>query len=95
MTEKKSYPCFCCGYLTLGSESSGSFDICPICLWEDDNVQARDPDFPSGANSMSLTQARANFARYGAKSPGHVGRARKPLPEEIPPSLASETPNDN
>ena len=84
MIDKKRYPCLCCGYLTLGSDATGSFDICPICALGDDNVQAKDPDFPGGANKMSLNQARANFAKYGVKSPEAVQRTRQPLPREIP-----------
>ncbi len=68
----------------MSSDATGSFEICRICLWEDDNVQASDPDFPGGANKMSLNQARANFARYGAKSLEAVKRAQKPLPRHIP-----------
>ena len=48
---KIRYPCPCCGYLTLPEEGgSGSFDICPVCRWEDDNGQFRHPEMPGGAN---------------------------------------------
>lgn len=86
MTDFKRYPCHCCGYLTMDHGGTCSFDICPICKWEDDNVQLGNPDFTGGANKMSLNQAKANFAKYGAKSFEDVKRARKPLPEEIPQS---------
>ncbi len=36
-------------------------DICPVCGWEQDGVQQRDPDFEGGANSMSLNQAKAAY----------------------------------
>ncbi len=86
MTDFKRYPCLCCGYLTMWTDVTGSFDICEVCGWGDDNVQASKPDSPSGANRMSLNQARANFASYGAKSREALEWVRKPLPEEIPPS---------
>lgn len=34
-----------------------SFDICPICGWEDDCLQRKNPDFKGGANKMSLNEA--------------------------------------
>ena len=34
------------------------FEICPICGWEDDGVQRDDPDYPEGANGMSLNEYR-------------------------------------
>ena len=55
-----SYPCPCCGYLAFG-EPPGSFEICDICGWEDDPVQAANPCTPGGANSESLSQAQDNF----------------------------------
>jgi hypothetical protein len=78
------YSCLCCGYLTLGEQPPGTFEICPVCKWEDDNVQAADPTLAGGANRMSLDQARLNFARFGAVSEEVALRVRKPLPEEIP-----------
>ena len=35
----------------------GSYEICPVCGWEDDRVQREDPDFAGGANTMSLNEA--------------------------------------
>lgn len=60
------FSCPCCGYLTLDHPASGSYDICPVCFWEDDLVQNEDPAYAGGANEPSLTEARANFARFGA-----------------------------
>ena len=38
-----------------------SFDVCDVCGWEDDGVQADDPDYTGGANKMSLNQARQAY----------------------------------
>lgn len=37
----------------------GTFDICPVCGWEDDPAQSRDPTLTGGANEMNLNDARA------------------------------------
>ncbi len=79
------YPCPCCGYLTLDQPASGTYDICPVCFWEDDAVQNEDPDFDGGANKPSLNQARANFARFGAVEQRLTQHVRPPLPDELPP----------
>lgn len=78
------YACPCCGYLTLGEEPPGTFEICPVCGWEDDEVQFRDSAYEGGANSVSLDQARQNFAAFGAIDKESLGSVRKPRPEEIP-----------
>jgi hypothetical protein len=78
------YPCPCCGYLTIGEQPPGTFEICAVCGWEDDNVQFEDPDYAGGANKVSLNQARQNFATFGAKSQEAVKWVRKPLAEELP-----------
>lgn len=54
--------CPCCG-LHAHIAKPGGHSICPICKWQDDNVQRADPDFMGGANKMSLNQARALFAQ--------------------------------
>lgn len=78
------YPCPCCGFLTIGEQPPGTFEICSVCFWEDDNVQFDDPDYAGGANKVSLNEARQSFAAYGAISKEALKFVRKPLPEEIP-----------
>ena len=80
----KGYACPCCGYLTLSEKPPGTFEICPVCRWEDDNVQFDDPNFAGGANDMSLNQARENYKNFGAKSKKALERVRKPWPDEFP-----------
>jgi hypothetical protein len=86
MSANRHYPCPCCGYLTLGEKSPGTYEVCPVCFWEDDDVQSRDPSFAGGPNKINLTQARANFASFGAIVREHQANVRKPRPEEIPPT---------
>ncbi len=81
---KQGYPCPCCGYLTRSEELSGTFEICPVCNWEDDDVQFNDPTFKGGANEMSLLEARENFKKFGAKSNNSKNRVRPPVSDEIP-----------
>lgn len=78
----KKYRCLCCGYFTLSSEPPGTFEICPVCYWEDDNVQFEDPNFEGGANEVSLSIARVNFRIIGAISDDFLDYVRKPLEGE-------------
>lgn len=79
----KRYPCICCGFLTRDRASPGTYSICPVCFWEDDPVQAADPDYSGGANRVSLRQAQANFSEMGAKEARCVGMVRAPVAEEL------------
>ena len=81
MTASTNYPCPCCGYLTLDEKPPGTYNICQVCYWEDDNV---DSDFAGGANDVSLNTARENFKKFRASEERWVSRVRPPLPEEIP-----------
>ena len=76
------FPCPCCGYPTLSEEPPGTFDICPICFWEDDRVQFRDPSYRGGANTVSLNEARANFEAIGVSDPNSRDLVRSPTDEE-------------
>ena len=64
MPTAKKYPCPCCGYVVF-EEPPGSYDICPICFWEDDISQLRFPAMGGGANRPSLAEAQAEFTRRG------------------------------
>ncbi|PIC71538.1 hypothetical protein CSV77_04065 [Sporosarcina sp. P16b] len=59
------YTCPSYGYKTLDEKPSGTFDICGICFWEDDNIQFDDPDYTGGANEPSLQEAQNNFIEFG------------------------------
>jgi hypothetical protein len=79
---KEKYTCPCCGYKTLDEEPPGTFDICPICFWEDDRVQFNDPDFKGGANDVSLREAQKNFKEFGASEKEVLKFVRKPRPND-------------
>jgi len=79
---QKKYTCPCCEYRTLDS-GPGCFDICPVCYWEDDNLQRNNPDYTGGANDISLNNARENYKKLGAISQEYLNIVRYPLPEEI------------
>jgi hypothetical protein len=81
---KRRYPCPCCGYLTLTTEPPGSYELCPVCYWEDDGIQFEDPTYEGGANKESLNAARANFRTFGASSRSALSHVRRPLAEEEP-----------
>ena len=60
----KKYACPCCGNMTLSEQPPGTYEICPICGWEDDEVQFNDPDYKGGSNQLSLNQAKKIFFKY-------------------------------
>ena len=82
---KNKYACPCCGYLTLEESPPGTFDICPVCFWEDDDYQLRNPIKSGGANHISLNNAKTNFKSFGAIDGHALKFVRKPRKSEIPP----------
>mgnify|MGYP002474281909 CR=1 FL=1 len=59
----KRYACPCCGELTLYEKPPGTYEICSMCGWEDDEIQFNDPFYEGGANRLSLYQAREVFLK--------------------------------
>jgi len=78
MSSQAKYTCPCCGYKTLPEAPPGTYEICPICFLEDDNVQIDDPDFIGGANQVSLRQAQRNFTDFRASERRLLRLVRKP-----------------
>jgi cysteine-rich CPCC protein len=70
--------CPCCGYKTL-YERAG-LDICKICFWEDDGQDDVDADVVRGGSNeeLSLTQARRNYAKFGACDESFVKDVKPP-----------------
>jgi hypothetical protein len=79
----KNYECPCCGYLTLDEEPPGTYEICPVCFWEDDPVQFDDPEYVGGANKVSLKQARFNYRLFGAVDKQALKYVRKPTDSDL------------
>lgn len=50
------FQCPCCGNRSFSER--GGYEICPVCLWEDDPLQSEDPSYSGGANKYSLIEAR-------------------------------------
>lgn len=42
-------------------EEFGSWDICPVCDWEDDPLQATEHNYAGGANALSVNEARIEY----------------------------------
>ena len=57
-----SYPCPSCGFRVFYGPP-GSYEICPLCNWEDDHVQLRFPAMRDGANKGSLYEYQQNALR--------------------------------
>jgi hypothetical protein len=73
------YPCPGCGFLTYDAPPGGSFDICPVCGWEDDYVQLADPEYRGGANGVSLADHQnASIQRFPAGIQEYGGYRRDP-----------------
>lgn len=76
--------CPCCECRTLSDLCPGSWEVCPVCFWEDDPVQWEHPTAVSGANRVSLAEARANYAAFGACDKSALAHVRQPsLSEQL------------
>lgn len=78
----KKHKCPCCGYYTFEHELNESYDICPVCFWEDSCYDYEFPDDVCSCNKVSLNQAQDNFSRFGACKEELVEYVREPNEEE-------------
>src|SRR5687768_6792802 len=78
------YACPCCGCFTLPSEPPGTFSLCAVCFWADDEEQFRDPDLAGRSNSTSLNGARRYYHRFGACETTALAAVRPARPGEEP-----------
>ena len=83
VADNKKYPCPCCGCLTFDAPPDGNYDICPVCFWEDDPIASEYPDEACCCNGVSLSEARKNYAKFGACSEKVIDKCRKPTFEEM------------
>lgn len=58
---EKKFKCPCCNNVTLQAPPPGTYEICPVCNWEDDEYQYNNPNFSGGANKLSLNEAKRIF----------------------------------
>lgn len=95
--EDPAFPCPCCGYVVF-RQPPGSYDICPICGWEDDLSQLRFPT-TSGANAP-LVDCQREYACHHAEDrtatgQGELGYVRDPQWRPIDPTVDRvELPRD-
>ncbi len=75
------YPCPCCGYMTLTEKPPGTYLICPICFWEDDDNESGYGW--GGSNHVSLRQAQLNFIAFGACEQEWLGYVRRPNTDDV------------
>ena len=68
----KRVKCHICGYYTFEEGLGLTFDICHVCFWEDDIFDYDGPDADTGANCVSLQEARENYLKIGAILPNNT-----------------------
>ncbi len=59
---KMTLSCTCCGFRAISEDFYGSYEICPVCGWEDDAVQLANPCSAGGANKDSLADCQKRAA---------------------------------
>ncbi|MDD6174414.1 MAG: CPCC family cysteine-rich protein [Firmicutes bacterium] len=57
MSELNKFPCPVCGTRYL-EEEFGSYEICPVCGWEEDGIQQKYPDEPGINGKWTLNAAK-------------------------------------
>jgi hypothetical protein len=72
------FMCPCCQHFTL--DECASYDICPVCFWEDDGTTGEHGFSPNG---VSLIEARQNYQKFGANTERDLKHVRPPRTEEI------------
>ncbi len=77
-TEKFSCPC--CGHFTISSPTPGSWEVCPVCFWED-SIGSEDSWGADWEDDLLLAQ-RA-YLKMGASHADWLGKVRTPLPDEM------------
>lgn len=92
------FNCPCCGYPTL--TSSGDFEICFLCRWEDDGQNDFEADLVAGGpnKDYSLSEARKNFQKYLIKyrpSDSNFKRLKNKKIDELKMQIISIFENSN
>jgi hypothetical protein len=74
--------CECCGYLTVPPAPRSPGFVCPVCFWQEEPDDGRDPNRLGVVNHVSLLEARSNYSRFGAAEPRFEEHVRPPRPDE-------------
>ena len=90
--DERTFPCHCCAFWTLTDPAPGSYEVCPVCFWEDDPVQNSHLSFQGGANNVCLNVARQNYIELGACEARFLEAIRPPTTKEVPSSFRSPDP---
>ncbi|MDO9454505.1 CPCC family cysteine-rich protein [Nocardioides sp.] len=74
--------CRCCGFRTL--QEPGRYEVCPVCLWEDDGGISPDQRY-GGPNGISLVEGQVRFQQEGrsADDAPPAFCARRPRADEL------------
>src|SRR6185503_8460298 len=89
-----AFPCSCCGFIVF-DEPAGSFEICPLCGWQDDPVQIAAPGYAGGANKDSLCTAQRRAGWHELRHNSLKGYRRAPDWRPVKPEeCTSEAPHD-
>lgn len=76
--------CPCCEYFTVDSDDEVIVDICEVCFWQYDWIAHKYPERNTGANHISLLQAKQNYKRFGVCKQEMLHLVRPPNAEELP-----------
>ena len=63
--------------------SKDSYDICPVCFWEDDAIAYKYPDESISSNGVSLNEARENYIKFKACHKDMIPYVREPEKDEL------------
>ncbi len=77
------YKCPCCGYFTFEEKSGRTYEICPVCFWEDDLRDYDDTEKYSESNRLTIGEARDNYEKFGACREADIPYVRAPERDEI------------
>lgn len=78
MGDRPLTPCPCCGRRT-------GCITCPVCYWTDDRLTDADAAGSGPNGSLSLSEAKLNFAIYGASQRRYQQLVRPARIDELPP----------
>ena len=75
--------CPCCNCFTMEHNEVVYHDICPVCFWENDPIQNDNEKYVGGANDISLSEAKANYQKFGAVKQEYIESVRSPYLDEM------------